>query len=309
MGTVTTAAIVRLLWPGLNKVFGEEYTAHEREWSQIFQELESSEKNYELDQQFEGFALATEKPEGAGIVYDSQSQGFTPRYNHIVYAKGFEVTKEAFSDNLYDLFTRGARALAFAANQTMEVVGIDVLDNGFSNQFLMPGGDGVELFSNAHPNGPHGGTFSNITTAAQFQETALETQLIAIANATDTRGLKINLRPGKTIVATDNTFEACRIFKSVLQYSGAGQQPTNAVNAIRENDAIPGGYMVSHFLKDQNNWFTTTDSPAGLTHFERWPVAFEEDNVFNTDSARFKVSYRDSFGWSDARGVWGNAGA
>lgn len=302
-GTITTASIVRLLWPGLRKVFGQSYTAHAQEWSQIFDEHQS-EKNYELDQQFEGFGLAPEKPQGQGIVYDSQQQGYTPRYDHIVYGKGFEVTKEAFTDQLYDLFTRRARALGFSISQTMEVVGANILNNGFDSNFLMPGGDGVELFSAVHPNGPSGGTFSNITTAADFQETALETQLIAIGNATDTRGLKINLRPTKTILPTSLTYEACRIFKSVLQNDTAN----NAVNAINDMNAVPGGYMISHFLTDDDAWFTKTDADYGLTHFERWPVEFEEDNVFNTSSARFKATYRDSFGWTDPRGCWGNAG-
>lgn len=302
-GTITTASIVRLLWPGLRKVFGESYTAHAREWSRMFNEF-TSEKNYELDQQFEGFGLATKKPEGQGIDYDSQQQGYTPRYDHVVFGKGFEVTKEAFTDQLYDLFTRRARALGFSINQTMEVVGANVFNNGFDSNFLMPGGDGKSLFATDHPNGPSGGTFSNTTAAADFQETALETQLIAIGNATDTRGLKINIRPTTTILPVALTYEACRVFKSVLQNDTAN----NAVSAINDLNAVPGGYMISHFLTDVNAWFTKTDVDYGLTHFERWPVEFEEDNVFNTSSARFKATYRDSFGWTDPRGCWGNAG-
>jgi len=302
-GTITTASIVRLLWPGLRKVFGQSYTSHPTEWTEIFDQS-TSEKNYELDQQFEGFGLAPEKPEGQGIKYDSQQQGYTPRYDHIVYGKGFEVTKEAFSDQLYDVFTRRARALAFSVGQTQEVVGANILNNGFNAADIMPGGDGRALFDVVHPNGPSGGTFSNRTAATDFQETSLETMLIAIGNATDTRGLKINLRPTKTILPTSQTYEACRVFKSVLQNDTAN----NAVNAINDVNAIPGGYVINHFLTDPDAWFTKTDVEAGLTHFERWPVEFEEDNVFNTSSARFKATYRDSFGWTDPRGCWGNSG-
>jgi hypothetical protein len=75
---------------------------------------------------------------------------------------------------------------------TKQVKAAAVLNNGFSASYV--GGDGVALFSNAHPL-VGGGTNSNIpSTAADLNETSLEAAVIQIAAWTDERGLLIAAR-------------------------------------------------------------------------------------------------------------------
>ena len=53
------------------------------------------------------------KPEGSAISYDTERQGFTSRYNHVVYALGFIVTREIFEDDQYGkVGAQKAQALA-----------------------------------------------------------------------------------------------------------------------------------------------------------------------------------------------------
>ena len=91
-GVITTGNISRLLQEGVKNVFGQAYEEHETQWTMLFDE-ESSNKAFELDQQFEGFGLAPVKLEGSGVAYDSQQEGFTPKYPNLTYAKGFIVTQ------------------------------------------------------------------------------------------------------------------------------------------------------------------------------------------------------------------------
>jgi hypothetical protein len=64
-----------------------------------------------------------------------------------------------------------------------------VLNNGFTNSSQYYGGDGVPLFSTAHPL-VSGGTNSNRpATASDLNETSLENAVIQIAAWTDERGL------------------------------------------------------------------------------------------------------------------------
>ena len=174
-GTITTGNTARMLQEGLNEIFGQEYSAHDKQYDKIFDSNESR-KNFEQDQQFEGFSLAPVKTEGDSVAYDTQTEGFSPKYPNLTYAKGFIVTEEALEDNLYGVFNRRARSLAFSMNQTKEVVGANVLNNAFSGSFLMNGGDGVSLINTSHPNGPTDtGTFSNrLATDADLTEASLE---------------------------------------------------------------------------------------------------------------------------------------
>lgn len=304
-GVILTGNISRLLVEGVKNVFGQAYEKHEEQWPMLFN-TEQSRKAFEQDQQFEGFGLAPEKPEGAGVSYDSQQEGFSPKFRNLTYAKGFIVSKEALKDNLYNLFEKRARALAFSMQQTKENVGANVYNRGFNSTFLMEGGDGVELFSTAHINGPSDNTtFSNeLATPAALSEAALEDLLIQINEATDPRGLRIALRGERLIVPPKLGFEAERILNSVLQ----NDTGNNAINAVRSTGMLPAGHMVNNYLTSNTAWFIKTNAPDGIKYFTRQEVEFDQDMDFGTSNTRFKADERYSFGWSDPRGAYGSAG-
>ncbi len=304
-GTITTGNVPRLLQDGLNTVFGQTYNEHAEEFSKIF-DVEGSSKAFELDQQMESYGLAAAKDEGGNIEFDSSSQGFTPQYKHITYAKGFIVTKEALADELYGVFKKRARALAFSMRQTKETIAANILNNATDNTFVMNGGDGLELLSTVHLNGPTAGTFSNeLTVAADMTEASLEDLLIQIGQATDSRGLQIAIQPQRLIIPVNLAFEAQRILGSVLQNDTAN----NATNALRDMNAIPNGHCVNHYLTDTDAWYIKTNCPDGLKCFNRESVDFGEDVSFTTGNFRFKADERYSFGWTDPRGIYGSAGA
>lgn len=305
-GTITTGNVARLLERGLNSVFGQAYDEHETQFTKIFDTF-TSEKSFETDQQFEGFTLASVKPEGDSIAYDSQTEGISPKYPHLTYAKGFIVTEEALDDELYDVFNGRARSLAFSMRQTDEVVAANVLNNGFSSSFLMTGGDGQALLNTAHPNGPSdSGTFSNkLAVDADLTEASLEDLLIQINQATDPRGLRIALQGMRLIIPPALMFVAERIIASVLQNDTAN----NAVNAVKAMQSIRDGFTVNNFLTDSDAWFLKTNSPDGMKYFTRREVRFEQDMDFGTSNMRFKASQRRSWGWSDPRGLFGTSGS
>ncbi len=304
-GVITTGNNSRLLQEGVANVFGQGYEAHQEQWPMLF-DLDRSEKAFELDVQFEGFGLAPQKLEGSGVSYDSQQEGFAPKYPNLTYAKGFIVTRENIMDNLYNLFSKRARALAFSMKQTKENVGANIYNRGFNSAFLMEGGDGVELFSTAHINGPSDSTtFSNeLATPAALSEAALEDLLIQINEATDPRGLRIALRGERLVVPPKLGFEAERILNSVLQ----NDTGNNAVNAIRSTGMLPAGHMINNYLTSATAWFIKTNAPDGIKYWTRESVRFEQDNDFGTSNARFKAEERYSFGWTDPRGGYASAG-
>jgi hypothetical protein len=300
---ISRAQLLKELLPGLNALFGMEYARYGEEHKEIY-ETETSERSFEEETKLSGFSAAPVKNEGSAISYDNGQEAWTARYNHETIALGFSLTEEAIEDNLYDsLSARYTKALARAMSYTKQVKAAAVLNNGFSNSY--PGGDGVALFSDAHPL-VSGGTNSNEpATAADLNETSLENAVIQIAAWTDERGLLIAAKPRKLIVPPALQFVATRLLETELRVG----TNDNDVNAIKNNGSIPEGYAINHFLTDTNAWFLTTDVPNGMKHFVRTPLQQSMDGDFDTGNVRYKSRERYSFGWSDPLGMYGSPGA
>jgi phage major head subunit gpT-like protein len=302
MAIITSGNFSKALWPGVNKWYGDAYSEFPVEYTKLFDTF-TSRKAFEEDVGMSGLGLAQIKPEAASVSYDSMQQGFINRYTHVTYALGFLVSREAFEDDQYDVVAeKRAKALAFSMRQTKEIVGANVYNNAFTAGFT--GGDGVVLCSTAHPN-VAGGTQSNVGTAATLSEASLEAMVIAMGKWTNDRGLRINVMPKTLIIPVDLEFEANRILGTEYRVVTSN----NDINALRTLQKFPGGIAINHYLTDTNGYFIRTNIPDGMKHFEREADNFSEDNDFDTTNAKFKAYGRYSFGWTDWRGVMGNAGA
>ena len=299
---ISRAQLLKELLPGLNALFGLEYTTYQQEHKEIY-ETEKSERSFEEETKLSGFSAAPVKNEGSAIAYDNAQEAFTARYNHETIALGFSITEEAVEDNLYDsLSARYTKALARAMAYTKQVKGASILNNAFSSAYV--GGDGVALISTSHPL-VSGGTNSNRpATAADLNETSLENAVIQIAAWTDERGLLIAAQPKKLVIPPALQFTATRLLETNLRVATAD----NDINALKNNGSIPQGYCINHFLTDSNAWFLMTDVPNGLKHFERAALANSMDGDFDTGNVRYKSRERYSFGWSDPLGIFGSPG-
>lgn len=302
MSVITSSSFAKALWPGVNAWYGKSYKDYPEEWKALGFETNKSSKAYEEDVGLSSFGLAAVKAEGGQISYDTERQGFTTRYNHVVYALGFIITREIYEDDQYDVVgKRKANALARSMRQTKEIVGANIFNRAFNNAYT--GGDGKELCSNAHPN-VAGGTWSNIlSTDADMSEAALEQATIDIAAFRDDRGLLIAAKPKKLVIPPALQFEAKRILGSESRVGTAD----NDLNAMKTMGIIPE-VVVNHYLTDSDMWMIVTDVPDGLKYFERRGDQFEMDNDFDTENAKFKATARYSFGWTDPRCVFGSDG-
>jgi hypothetical protein len=300
---ISRAQLLKELLPGLNALFGLEYARYGEEHKEIY-ETETSERSFEEETKLSGFSAAPVKNEGSAIRYDNGQEAWTARYNHETIALGFSLTEEAIEDNLYDsLSARYTKGLARAMSYTKQVKAAAVINNGFSASY--PGGDGVALFSTAHPL-VSGGTNSNTpATQADLNETSLENAVIQIAAWTDERDLLIAAKPRKLIVPSALQFVATRLLETSLRVG----TNDNDINALKNNGSIPEGYTINHFLTDNNGWYLTTDVPNGMKHFIRTPLSNSMDGDFDTGNVRYKSRERYSFGWSDPLGMFGSQGA
>ena len=302
MSVINSGSFAKALWPGVNAWYGRAYDAYPEEYTKLF-EKQTSSKAFEEDVGISSFGLAVQKSEGAPISYDSERQGFITRYQHAVYALGFIITREMMEDDQYDVIgKRKAEGLAFSMRQTKEVIGANVYNRAFNSSYT--GGDGSSLIASNHAN-IKGGTWSNqIATASDLSEAALEQACIDIAGFTNDAGLLIAVRPESLVIPRQLIFEA----KRILGTDGRVGTDNNDLNAIKTLGSIPT-VITNHFLTDTDAWFIRTDVKDGMKYMERRADSFDMDNDWDTENAKFKATARYSFGWTDARALYGSAGA
>ena len=301
---ISRAQLVKELEPGLNALFGLEYKQYADETKEIFV-TESSDRAFEEEVMLSGFGDAAVKPEGQGVSFDTAQETYTARYTMETIALAFAITEEAIEDNLYDrLASRYTKALARSMASTKNTKGAAILNTGFTGSGNPTYGDGQVLLIAAHPT--LSGTQTNIlSTASDLNETSLEQAMIDIAAFKDERGLKVAAKARKLIIPSALQFTAERLLKS----QGRVGTADNDINALKNMNMIPEGYVVNHYLSDTDAWFVTTDVPNGLKHFDRAPLKTSMEGDFDTGNVRYKARERYVFGVSDWRGIFGTPGA
>ena len=301
---ISRQQLVKELEPGLNALFGLEYKQYADETKQIFV-TESSDRAFEEEVMLSGFGDAAVKPEGQGVSFDTAQETYTARYTMETIALAFAITEEAIEDNLYDrLASRYTKALARSMASTKNTKGAAILNTGFTGSGNPTYGDGQVLLIAAHPT--LSGTQTNIlSTASDLNETSLEQAMIDIAAFKDERGLKVAAKARKLIIPSALQFTAERLLKS----QGRVGTADNDINALKNMNMIPEGYVVNHYLSDTDAWFITTDVPNGLKHFDRAPLKTSMEGDFDTGNVRYKARERYVFGVSDWRGIFGTPGA
>lgn len=302
-GVINTGSHPKALWPGVHAFWGQVYSAHPTEYTDLF-DVQDSDKAYEEDTQITGFGLAPAKAEGAPISYDSEIQGPTQRYAHIAYALGYKVTFEELRDNLYEKVSRNrVQANAFSINQTIENIAAAIYNDAFTGAVFLSA-DGQTLISAAHVN-TTGGTWSNaLTPAADLTEQSLEDMGIQIMQATNDRGLRISLMMQSLHIATNEWWNANRILKSVLQSDTAN----NNLNILRATNALPKGIKMCHYFTSPRAWFVRTNALVGMQMFWRDRPMFDQDNDFDTKNAKAATYMRMSVGNTEPRALYGSNG-
>jgi hypothetical protein len=300
MAIITTGSFPQDLRPGIRMWFGSAYKIYDTKYDKVLDIRVPDDRAYEEDVTMSTLGLAQVKTQGAPVTYDEGNQMYSTRYTHVQYGTGFVITEEMMEDGIaLKMGKVFSEAMKLSMLRSREIVAANVYVNGFTSSAVMDGGDGVQLFSSAHPT--QGGNQTNVpASAASLSEAALEQAVIDIMQYKDNRGQIIMVRPDKLIIPIALQFTAHRILASVLKNDSAD----NAINALRDLGMLPGGVVVNPYLTSTTNWFVKTDQP-GLNFFNRKDISMSEDNEFDTNNGKFKALMRLSVGWSDWRAGYG----
>lgn len=297
---VALSQIRDLLLPGLWGVSGK-YPQIERQWSKVFDRTDSN-MALERRTQMRYLGYAQLKQEGSPTSFDNNAgQRFVYNAEHNEIGLGYAITRKAIDDNLYKAeFGPSNDGLMESFVQTEELYGANVFNTGTTYNAAIAG-DGVALFSTAHP--IDAGTIANQPSPdVDLNETSLLNGLIAIRTTwKDQAGLKVYARGRKVIIPPNLEPIAIRLFRSDLRPGTA----SNDVNAIQGmNDSLRDGYVVWDYLTSNFAWFILTNT-KGLVMFDRKAFEMDMSVEFTTDNLLVKGYQRYSFSYYDWRSVYG----
>jgi len=297
MPTTRTSNLSALLYPGLNKVFFNEYKGilDDTQYDKIFN-VSNSEQNYEVT--YEMSMLGGSIPEvgeGEAITYVDPVGGNTKTFKHKKWGRGFSITEEMYEDDLYKTIgVNATKALAKASAKTVEVVAASVLNNATSTTYYT-GFDGYALASTAHPVLFTGGTYANRpSTLGALGITTLQASVLRIEKCPDQDGVIAGLRAKLLVIPSDLRFIAHEILKSEYKPFTSN----NEVNALASEGL---SYFVCHYLSSTTFWCVLADQ-HNLKFFWRRKPRFESSDDFATGNALFKVTQRHIQGFDDWRG-------
>ena len=212
-----------------------------------------------------------------------------------------DAAKKAIDDNLYKSeFGPSNDGLMESFKETEELYAANVFNTGTTFNAAV-GGDGVALFSTAHPTDV--GNISNQPSPdVDFNETTLLNALIAVRTTwRDNAGLKIHARGRKVVVPPQLEPVALRLMRSELRPGTA----TNDINAILGmNESLQEGFMVWDYLTSAFAWFVLTNHD-GLIWFNRKAYEMDMSVEFTTDNLLVKGYQRYVPTYYDWRSVWG----
>lgn len=296
---INLAQIKNELLPGLRAVEGR-YPQIETQWSSLFDQG-TSNMAVERTSDMRYLALAQYKSEGGSVAFDNAAgDRYVYVQEHVELGLGYAITRRAIEDNLYKSeFDPSNLGLIDSFKQTKEIIGANILNAGTVYNPNV-GGDGVALFSTAHP--VDGGVYANRpATDLSLNESGLEAAELAIRYFPDQAGLRIMARAKKLVVPPQLEYIAIRLLKTELRPGTAN----NDVNAQVQGGFMPEGYMVMDFLTSPFAWFVKSDK-KGLLYLQRRGFDTDMQVDFTTDNLLVKATERFSFSHHDPRAAYGS---
>jgi hypothetical protein len=297
---VALSQIRDLLLPGLWGISGK-YSMIERQWPKVFRQTDSV-MSLERRAAMRYLGYAQLKQEGAPTSFDNQAgQRFIYNAEHLEIGLGYAITRKAIDDNLYKSeFGPSNDGLMESFKETEELYASNVFNTGTTYNTAI-GGDGVAMFSTAHPTDT-GNIANQPSPDVDLNETTLLNALIAIrATWRDNAGLKIHARGRKVVVPPQLEPVALRLMRSELRPGTA----TNDVNAVLGmNESLKEGFLVWDYLTSGFAWFILTNHD-GLIWFNRKPYEMDMSVEFTTDNLLVKGYQRYVPTYYDWRSVWG----
>jgi len=233
---------------------------------------------------------------GGRVKYADVNKGWEKTYTHVEFAKGVIVERSLIDDNKTRIAFGRSRALGDSAFRKREKDAAGVFNSAFTDS----GPDGQSLCDTDHPRSADDSTTYSNEGSSSLSKSAVGTTRTLMSDFTDDTGDIMDVAADTLIIPPELEDTAIEITKSQLD-------PTSANNAVNPQ-AGRFSYVVWHYLTDANNWFMTERARQSqfLNWFDRIPIEFAAEEDFDTLQRRYRAYMRYSYGYDDARWIYGH---
>lgn len=286
--------------PVLEELFRTRLEMHPSRREQLFKVV-STDRDIWQSSELHDMDLFNEMAEGSEYSYKRPKQGASKTLTIKKMGLGFSISEEMIDDGKFDLVSDMVALLADSAKESQEVDAMNIFNNGFSSEVTA---DGVSIFNSAHTL-PSGSTFRNVlSTAADLSVDSLETALSDFETQfVGDSGIIKRLQPKVLLVHSSQRRYAQELIGSDLKADSAD----NNLNSFKQEGLI---VVSSPHLTDTDAWFLlSSKEQTGLRIVSRRGIMTKSEEVFDTDSIKYKSSYREKVGCIHPYGLLGTAGA
>ena len=282
--------------PFMDEILFENFDAPSLTYPSVFN-VRNSSRAYEEILGITGFSQFNEKLEGEPVTYDSLLQGYSKRFTHLTYAKGYQITTEAMDDDIDGAISDAAPALSRVARNSIETELYADFNGGFTSATVP---DGKYIFDTDHPL-VGGGTADNMITGDISQST-LESALNLYRDMRDDPNQLINMEARILLIHPNLQW----IVHEILKSSQRSDTADNATNALSQ---IPLRVVMSKYLTNTTDWFLLSEPNLHrLMCYWRMSPLSDHTLDFDTGNMKTKMTYRLSHGAADWRGLVGGDG-
>lgn len=298
MGVVIPDNFGELMFPGLDTIFGRNYSREPKTYTQFMDVVKNMAKATHDIHSISDLGTFEIKEPSVDIALQSPKANYKFSFVVSTYALGYLVAKETLEDDLYGQVVQYTESLANSAAETEEIIAHAIINNGFDTGVTY--GDGQHLFSLSHPLG-RGGAFANRpANDVDLDDTAIENMLIDLSLYRTDSGNRMPVKAKTIVTSQNNSWTTKKILNSA-------KEPFTANNADNPAQGIMR-HVVSNYIDDSDAWFVMTSVPGGPALRFKRNVTFRKDNLERSDTALFASSFRAVATINDPRSVYGSSG-
>lgn len=300
----------KLLYPGLSKIFFENYAKPESEYNRAAT-MKTHDEYFMRQGRMMGLGPFRHKAESDFITMDAGKWLSDKEIYFPTFALGFGVSYEMVEDDMYGQIDRFSADLGESANTTKELLTWNVINTADSGAVRV-GLDGQPLLSATHTTGDGATVMNNLSTSA-LSQTALEAGLTYFEKIVNERSEPTPFNgPKVLLIPPELKWKAKELLLSEykpefnVEPSSQYSDTRNSLNVLADEDIQ---YMIVHWLTKADMWFLMDRSNSDFLGINRRAVAFDRTQDPKSTDHIYYATFRYTSDFFDFRWLYGYMGA
>ena len=307
---MTRSNFGKLLYPGLSKIFFDNYADPGAEYVKLLK-MQSHDEYFMRQGRMMGLGPFRGKNEGDFIQMDAGKWLSDKEIYFPTFALGFGVSYEMTEDDMYGQIDKFSSELGQSANTTKELLSWDILNSATLTG--RTGLDGKALLADDHTTGD-GATVMDNLSAEALSQTALENALTYFENVVNERSEPRPFNgPKVLLISPELKWKAKELllseFKPEFNVEPASQysDTRNSINVLADEDIQ---YMVCHWFTAANkdSWFMLDRTNHDLLGINRRDLSFDNTMDAKSTDSIYYATFRYTADFFDYRGAYGFPG-